>query len=103
LPVIPGEFYAHHKPSRITLPIGCQLEPYRRRWFLFGELATYGLAMIGYAFSSKVTSLVITGVPDAIANAILMVTVNASLPTWLVRKTEARFSATSAGSPLGAT
>ncbi len=57
--------------------VGHSLDRYGWRLFLIGGLIIYSLAMIGYAFSSKVISQVITRTPDAIAIAILGGAVNA--------------------------
>jgi MFS family permease len=71
-------FSVYSLTSLLARPlVGDSLDRYGRRWFLIGGLITYSLAMIGYAFSSKVIGLVITRVPDAIAIAILGGAVNA--------------------------
>jgi MFS family permease len=71
-------FSVYSLTSLLARPlVGDSLDRYGRRWFLIGGLITYSLAMIGYAFPSKVIGLVITRLPDAIAIAILGGAVNA--------------------------
>jgi MFS family permease len=57
--------------------VGVGLDRYGRRGFFISGLAAYGLAMIGFAFSSSVTGLVIARVLQGIASAILWLAVNA--------------------------
>jgi DHA1 family multidrug resistance protein-like MFS transporter len=57
--------------------VGAGLDRYGRRWFFIAGLAAYGLAMLAFAFSTAIFSLIIARMLQGVAAAVLWLAVNA--------------------------
>jgi MFS transporter, DHA1 family, multidrug resistance protein len=57
--------------------VGIGLDRHGRHWFLVSGLAISGLAMIGFAFSTTLTDLVLTRILQGVASAFLVLAVSA--------------------------